>query len=222
LEKSFAEAIARGYMRTNPLRNWKAEPHIVPVKKSLTLAELKQIFDGLPIGTVRDTIILLFVACKRRKEICKLQIENINFQEHLVHYTEFKNVSRSKCILKAFFLTAAMEVFLKRIIGDRTSGSLWEPSFHADFISHQFEEVSNAIAPTKQATLKNLRQAATDVMEAAGLSDLEIDVTLGHISVSKALPHYQDRSAEAIARRLSERTRKGIVVLSDAVAEYLK
>jgi hypothetical protein len=50
---------------------------------------------------------------------------------------------------------------------------------------------------------------------------LGIDACLGHISVSKALPYYQDRSDEAIYRRLAERTRVGVEVLSKAVEDYL-
>jgi hypothetical protein len=58
-------------------------------------------------------------------------------------------------------------------------------------------------------------------MESAGLDDVTIDTVLGHLSVSRALPHYQDRSPEAIARRLAARTRPGVEVLSAAVEEYL-
>jgi integrase len=166
--------------------------------------------------------ILLFCSCKRRKEITSLQIEDVNFSGHYICYTEYKNSSRLKCIRKAFYLTPAMELFLKRIIGDRKSGSLWPDNHHPDFFSHAFEEIASKVVPHKHSTLKDMRQVATDVMEKAGLSDNEIDITLGHLSVSKALQYYQDRSPDAIARRLSVRTKPGIEVLSAAIAEYLK
>jgi site-specific recombinase XerD len=221
LRKSFDEAIARGCMTVNPVRNWKPEVHIAPIKKPLSLGELKQIFDKLT-GTVRDIVILLFCSCKRRKEILTLQIDDVNFNEHYISYTEFKNKSRTDAIHKAFFMTASMETFLRRSIGNRTSGSLWPEKYHPDFISHKFEEISSVVAPKKDATLKNLRQCATDTMERAGLSDTEIDANLGHLSVSKALKFYPDRSPEAVYKRFAERTRKGVEILSKSIDDHLK
>jgi integrase len=221
LEKAFTEAIARGFMQVNPIRNWAPEPYVVPAKKPLSIEELKKVFNKLS-GTFRDICILLYVSCKRRKEIINLQIEDVIFPEHYVSYKEFKNASRSKNVHKAFHMTPAMEKFIKRIVGTRTNGSLWREQYHPDVISHVFEEAAALVAPNKNATLKNLRQAATDCMEKAGLSDNEIDAVLGHMSVSKAFHYYPDRSPQAIYRRLAERTRRGVEVLSEGVAELLK
>ena len=207
-------------MGINPVRNWAKETHITPIKTPLTLEELKQIFRKVPEG-IRDIIVLLFVACKRRKEILSLQVENVNFELHYVSYTEFKNRARG-AIHKAFYTTPAMENFLRRIIGDRKTGSLWPENFHPTSVSRQFEAAASIIAPKKDATLKNLRQCATDVMEKAGLSDQEIDACLGHISVSKAFSFYADRSPEAVYKRFAEYTRKGITILSESIVEYLE
>lgn len=89
-------------------------------------------------GTIKDICILLYASCKRRKEIVNLQIENVNFVEHYVSYTEYKNASRAKCIHKAFFLTSDMETFLKRVKGKRVRGNLWQQNFHPDFLGHRF------------------------------------------------------------------------------------
>jgi len=221
LEKAFSEAIARGFMRVNPIRNWKPEPYVVPPKKPLTIGELKKVFNKLS-GTIRDICILLYVSCKRRKEIINLQVEDVVFEEHYVSYTEYKNASRMKNVHKAFFMSPGVETFLKRVIGTRISGSLWPQTCHPDVISHVFECAAVLVAPGKHPTLKNLRQAATDCMEKAGLSDSEIDATLGHLSVSKSLPYYQDRSPQAVYRRLADRTRRGVEVLSESVSEFLK
>lgn len=59
-------------------------------------------------------------------------------------------------------------------------------------------------------------------MEEAGLSDDEIDAALGHHQIKTALTNYQDRSTDAIARRLSKRTEKGVKVLCSAVKEFLR
>ena len=115
-----------------------------------------------------------------------------------------------------------MEKFLKRIIGTHTSGSLWKEQFHPDTVSHVFKDAAALVAPDKNVTIQNLRQAATDCMERAKLSDIEIDAALGHVSVSKAYHHYPDRSPQAIYRRLAARTRRGVEVLSESVAEFLK
>jgi hypothetical protein len=40
--------------------------------------------------------------------------------------------------------------------------------------------------------------------------------------VRGSLRNYQDRSREAVARRLSAKTRKGIEVLTEAVKDFLK
>ena len=220
LEKSFTEAIVHGYMSINPVRNWKKEKHITPPQDVLTLDELKTVLSRLA-GPVLETVLLLFCACKRRKEIIQLQIENINFTEHHAHYTEYKNSAKGIPIHKAFHLTDNIELFLRRIIGERTTGPIW-PATRPDYVSHTFEEAAHIVCPQKKVTLKSLRQAATDAMEKAGLTDPEIDAVLGHLSVSKALKYYQDRSPDAIARKLAESTRKGVEVLSEAVKEFLK
>jgi integrase len=222
LETAFDEAIVRGLMKVNPIRNWKPDSYIVTPKKPLTIDELKKVFDKLE-GTIRDICLLLFVSCKRRKEIVSLKIEDVHFSEHYIGYIEYKNVSRTGNVHKAFYLTPSMESFLKRIIGDRVTGSLWPEIFHPDTISHEFEEAAFQVAPEKCPTLKNLRQAATDYMEkSGGMSFPEIDITLGHLSVSAAFKYYQDLSTEAIYRRFAQLTRKGVEVLSSSVEEYLK
>jgi translation initiation factor IF-1 len=57
-------------------------------------------------------------------------------------------------------------------------------------------------------------------MEEEGMTDAEIDDTLGHYNVKTALKNYQDRSARVLAIRLANRTKKGIEILS-GVAEKL-
>jgi site-specific recombinase XerD len=227
LEKAFDGAVKRGFLKINPMLDWTRETHLVPPQKALSIDELKKIIngdktkniDGLS-GDVRDQAILTFCSNKRRKEITSINIESINFQNHFCHYKEFKNTTRT-FIFKAFHLTFAMERFLKRIIGARTSGNLWVEGHHPDYLSHQFEEQARRIAPDKHVTLKNLRQSATRVMEQAEMSDLQIDDCLGHISVSKSLPNYKDRDEEAIYRHLAKRTQPGIEVLSKSIEELL-
>jgi flagellar motor switch protein FliG len=58
-------------------------------------------------------------------------------------------------------------------------------------------------------------------MESAGLTDPEMDAALGHGVVSKVLEHYKNRSIEAIYRRLSKNSQKGIEVVSSCVEEFL-
>jgi integrase len=114
-----------------------------------------------------------------------------------------------------------MEMFLKRIMNGRTSGPLFI-GVYPEVVSDVFTQVAEEVAPSKGITLKNLRQTCTDCMEKAGLEDDEIDAVLGHINVSKALIYYQDRSADAIARRLAKRTKRGVEVLSKTVEEFLQ
>ncbi len=221
LSRSFEEARDRGAMKTNPVKNWKPEAHRTPRKTALTLNELKGVLN-LCKGILRDVILLLFVSCKRRTEIVNLKIENINLSEHWAHYVETKNSSKGTAyeINKSFHLTPEMEVFLRRIIGERISGPLF-PGLDPDHVSQVFEEHADTIASSKNVSLHNLRHTGTTLMEAAGLTDEEIDAALGHYNPKTALSHYQDRSADAIARRLSEKTKKGISVLSKAVEDFL-
>ncbi|MBN2035711.1 MAG: hypothetical protein JW768_03115 [Chitinispirillaceae bacterium] len=221
LEKSFKKAVSMQKMRCNPIADWKPEVHITPIQHNLTLEELKKTLRRLP-KAMRDIIVLLNCSCKRRKEIVSLQIENISFEEHYCHYIEYKNSAKGIPIHKSFFLTPAMERFLRRIIGNRTTGSLWDEAYNPNFISHKFEEEAYIVSPKKKATLKSLRQTCTDVMEKSGLTDLEIDACLGHVVVSKALPFYRDRSPQAVYRRLASRTQIGIEVLSRSIEEFLK
>lgn len=218
--KAFDEAIARGFMKINPIRNWVPDPETSPPPKILTLPELKKVFDRLT-GVIRDICVLLYASCKRRKEIMNLRIEDVNFDDHYAGYYEFKNASRIEFAYKAFWLTPAMERFLKRIIGDRTNGPLWLEICHATTVSHTFKDIVFQIAPSKNIELKKMRQIATDCMEKAGLTDPEIDAALGHGVVSKVLEHYKTRSVEAIYRRLSKNSQKGIEVVSSCIEEYL-
>ncbi|MBN1472892.1 MAG: hypothetical protein JW925_14050 [Syntrophaceae bacterium] len=220
LGKTFTEAIARGCMTVNPVRNWQKEKHITPPQDVLTLDELKKVLTRLT-GPVLEIVLILFCACKRRKEITQLLIENINFVEHHAHYTEYKNSAKGIPIYKAFHLTENIELFLRKIIGERTKGRIW-PVTRSDYVSKTFEEVARLVCPKKKVTLKSLRQAATDAMEKAGLTDPEIDAVLGHLSVSKALKFYKDRSPEAIARKMAASTRKGVEVLSETMKEFLR
>ena len=142
LNKSFDEAVALGYLKNNPIRNWRPETHIAPQQHGLTIEELKEFFrdsrinrDYLlngkkqePLGyNLVDVYLLLFSACKRRKEILTLMIEDLNFKSHWAHYVEYKNSSKGTAynINKAFWITPAMERLLRRVIGDRTSGYLF-------------------------------------------------------------------------------------------------
>ena len=58
-------------------------------------------------------------------------------------------------------------------------------------------------------------------MEKAGLTEFEQDLVLGHYNVKNVIRHYQNKSKDAVARRLSAMTKKGIKVLSTVVEEFL-
>lgn len=224
LRRSFEEARDRGYMKFNPVKNWRPEKHEPNFKSGLALDELKKVLSDVKLtaSPIFDVIKLLFTSCKRRKEIVGLLIENINLEKHWVFYKETKNSSKgtSYSIRKAFWTTPLMEKLLKRIIAGRKSGPLF-PDIDPDDVSALFEECADRVAPEKNVSLHNLRHTATTIMENAGLTDDEIDAALGHYNVKTALPHYQDRSADALAARLAGRTKKGIEVLSKAVKEFL-
>ncbi|MBD3392216.1 MAG: hypothetical protein GF410_09385 [Chitinivibrionales bacterium] len=250
LKKSLDEARDREYIKRNPLKNWRPKPHITPLQQSLTVKELHAVLshekwqqDFLMYGKKKiqlgfrllDYLLLLFVSCKRRKEILKLGIPNINYAQNWVHYMEHKNSSKGTqyVVQKAFWMTPAMKQFLKRITRGRTEGPVFprpeelrrnnptDEAMNGDYLSQLFADVAAEVVPKKHVTLKNLRQTATSIMEDAGLTDDEQDAALGHIQIKTALPYYQDRSDEAIAKRISARTRKGIEVLSAAVEDFL-
>ncbi len=250
LNKSFDEAVAVGYLKYNPIRNWRPETHIAPQQQGLSVDELKQFFrdprlhrnflmNGLKQEPLEyylvDVYLLLFTACKRRKEILTLKIEDINLVNHWVHYVEYKNSSKGTPfnINKAFWITPAMEKLLRRVMGNRTTGFLFpcppamkkgevdDGMLNPDYVSALFKEIVDELAPGKDATLQNLRHTATDIMENAGLSDSDQDYALGHYNVKTALRHYQDKSFDAVAKRLSALTIKGIEVLSGVVEEFL-
>ncbi len=250
LSRSFEEAGDKGFMRVNPIKNWRPETHTPELQQSLTKNELFKVLsdrrwqqDFLMNGKTKvelgyklqDVLLLLFASCKRRGEILKLKIENINFKNHFSYYTETKNSSKgtSYIIHKAFWLTPELEKLIRQLMAGRKEGYLFpcppvmkradsktEDILNGEFLSEVFREVVGRIVPTKEVSLKNLRQTATDFMEQEGLTDDEIDAALGHHQVKTALKHYQDRSAEAIAKRLSLRTKKGIEILSNTCNQF--
>jgi len=239
LKKALDEARDREFIKRNPLKNWRPKPHTRPLQNALTIEELHKVLshkkwqqdylvNGLtkiPLGfKLLDFLLLLFVSCKRRKEILRLEITNINYLQNWVYYTEHKNSSKGTqyVIGKAYWLTPAMKQLLKRITNGRTTGLLFtrpqelrrgdpnDEALNGDYLSYIFADIVAEVAPGKHVTLKNLRQTATSIMEDAGLTDEEQDATLGHHQVKTALPYYQDRSHEAIAKRLALKTKKGI------------
>jgi len=253
LNKSFDLAVNKKLMSCNPIKFWPKENHQPKLTEALTQDELFNILSDerlerdyilngvdkvkLPYN-LRDPILLLFAACKRRKEILNLKISDLNFKERYAAYTEYKNSSKGTYnIQKAFYLTDEMIAFLKRVIGNRTSGHVFScpevfkrtvnddngdiGTLNGELLSKLFKELVNKHAPNKDVSLKCLRQTATSIMENAGLSDQQIDDTLGHYDTKTALKHYQDRSLSAINKRLAERTKPGITILSDTVKAFL-
>ena len=247
LSRSFDLAVNKEYLKNNPVQFWTKDSHQGKIKQGLSVDELQAVLtdekwqqdylmDGkyrIELGySLQDYLLLLFLSCKRRAEIINLQIENISFENHYVTYFETKNNSKSGYpTQKAFWISPRIEILLKKVIGERTEGLLF-PVYrksntkgkrtkncilNGDYISELFKEMVSKYAPKKDVTLHCLRQTATDIMEHAGLNDNEIDNVLGHYSVKTALPHYQDRSEIAIAKRLSRLNRKGIEVLSKTV-----
>jgi integrase len=175
------------------------------------------------------------MAQKRRKEIIKLRIEDINFEEKFVSYTEVKNSSKGSgyIIQKAFYITAPMETFLRRVIGNRKSGLLFPApkalrksrleeagQLNGDHLSLLFKTICKKYTK-KDIHLHNLRHTATDILEKAGLTAQDIDYCLGHYSVNTSLKNYQDRSRDAVARRISKLTEKGIEILSKTVESLI-
>ncbi len=247
LSKSFDLAVEREYMKFNPVKRWKPIPHTPPLQQSLSKQELMDVLSDdkwkqnfLMSGATKlempfrllDFLLILFCSCKRRKEIINLKIEDLNFDEHFVTYEEFKNSSRGNSyqIRKAFWMTTEMEETFKRIIDGRTSGfifavdeSLRKTTFNevgllnGDYLSELFKKTCKVYAPTKKVKLHNLRHTATDMLESAGFKEDEIDNVLGHYNVGTALKNYQARSKDAIARRLSAKTRKGVEVLNEVI-----
>jgi integrase len=245
LKKSFDLAVDKKFMHSNPLKFWKNQVHHAPQQQALTKKELLAVisdsaldknylmhgFKKAELGySLRDVVLLLFTSCKRRGEIVRLKIENVNYENHYVHYQETKNSSRGNAyiIYKAFFLTQSMEKLLKKVIGNRKEGLVFPSPWNKlegiipENISNEFIAVVKRVVPEKDVSLNNLRHTATSIMEDAGLTDDEIDAALGHHQIKTALTNYQDRSADVIARRLSKRTEKGVVVLCQAVKEFLK
>ena len=84
-------------------------------------------------------------------------------------------------------------------VGNRTSGPVFQyPAvmrkkvaedefFNAEYLSAIFKEIVSKLVPQKNISLKNLRQTATDILEKRGLTDDEIDATLGHHQIKTAL-----------------------------------
>jgi integrase len=218
LAKSFNKAVALRKITINPIyeiKPWK-EVHTKKRQDVLTFDEFKKVL-ALFNGFILEAILLIFCSCKRRKEIVRLNVEDIDFGRHYAHYTEWKNTGKDGLITeKAFHLTPVMEAFLQRIIGSRTAGPIW-PGLNPARVSERFDEALAKVCPKKNTTLKNLRQLCTQVMTDAGLSSDEKDFTL-HNTVTEKF--YENQSTEAVYSRLAERTRKGVEVLSKSIEGY--
>jgi integrase len=243
LKLSFALAVKRGLLKFNPLDMAVFPKCTTPKQQYLTLAELITLIrdpawnqDHLTRGvtefplpyTFRDILLLLVVACKRRKEICFLRIEDIYWSDNAAAYREWKNESKEDSHVKAFWLTSQLKVLIKRIVGNRTSGYLFpspwsehEP-INPDLISGTFDVVVKRVAPKKKVTLKNIRQTIYAICEDNDMPIPEIDILLGHFSVKTALPYYQDMSPRLQAKRLAPMTRKGVELLCEVLKEFFK
>lgn len=221
LSKTFNKAVREKKLSINPIDDeWVYDDHEKQEQIVLSLDEFKSVLDKLS-GTVQEIVIILFCANKRRKEICSLIIEDVNFKDHYCHYIEFKNRGKGVPVDKAFYLTTAMEMYLKRIIGNRTNGPVW-PDVNPEAVSKMYEEAVAAVCSSKiGSTLKNIRQCCTNILEDAGLSLKELDIALGHLNLSKALPNYLNMSPAARYRRVAQMTQRGVEVLSKAVKTYL-
>jgi integrase len=191
----------------------------------------------VPLGyKLQDILLLLFASCKRRGEIIGLGITDVSFLDRFVSYLETKNSSKGVkySIRKSFFISDFIEKILRKIIKNKKEGPVfYVPDvlkrdkvssdigyFNADYFSQLFKECVEKYAPDKDISLNCLRHTATNIMEEEGMTDAEIDDTLGHYNVKTALKNYQDRSARVLAIRLANRTKKGIEILS-GVAEKL-
>jgi integrase len=253
LSKSFEIAVSRDYLHHNPIKFWRPDSHQATLKQGLSIEELKKVFsdsvwnrDYLNNGLMKvnlgykliDFIYVLFLSCKRRKEIINLEIENINYNNNYAYYEEHKNSSKGTQYVtkKAFYLSPLLKKILKRVIGDRIEGPVFPVPdemkrtgtasiigrLNGDYISELFTECLEKYAPQKDSTLHCLRHTATSIMENTGLSDDQIDAALGHYNVKTALPFYQDRSIDAIAKRLAGRTRPGIECLSKSMDKIIR
>jgi integrase len=217
LFKSFNKAVSQRKMISNPIFEIIPEKHIKKEQDVLTFDEFEKVI-ALLNGSVLQIVLLLFCSCKRRKEIVLLQIEDIDYKNHYVHYTEWKNSEKIRLrIEKAFHITQAMELFFKRIVGNRTSGPIWS-DVTPEYVSSKYEDAVEQIVPKKKTTLKTIRQLCTEVMTEAGLSKEEKDFTL-HNTVTERF--YENQAAHAVYKRLAERSKKGIEVLSKTAEEYL-
>jgi integrase len=253
LQKSFRLAVNKGYMSSNPIEFWIPDPHHGKQKQGMDYEELRAFFkddiwkqDYLMNGKSKvnlgfrffDFIALLFLSCKRRGEIINLNIEDVNFNSKYVSYLETKNSSKGTkyVIQKAFFISSEIEIILRRVIGNRSDGTLFRipdvlkrsnktngqsDGINGDYISEVMKNCAKKYAPNKAITLHCLRHTATSIMEKAGLTDDEIDSTLGHYNVKTAITFYQDRSKDAVAKRITEKTKKGIAVLSHSISDII-
>jgi integrase len=240
LSQSFDLAVHKGLMQVNPIKFWKKESHQSKPKQGLTKEELKAVLldpiwqqDSMHYGKneiflgykLSDILLLLLLSCKRRSEILNLDISSVCFSDRYVSYVEEKNKSKKNySVRKAFYITPYMEGLLRGIIGDRKTGLLFPVKgnrFNGSYFSELFERCIERVAPHKNTTLHCLRHSAVSIMEAGGLTDEEIDATLGHLSVKTALKYYQDRDPRSVALRVAGKTQKGLEVISKAVEEML-
>ena len=218
LIKSFNKAVSQHKMTINPVFEMIPDVHEKKKQDVLTFDEFKKVLSSLR-GSVLQIVLLLFCSCKRRKEIVFLQIEDVDYDNHYCHYTEWKNQAKEGLRKeKAFHLTPAVETFLRRIIGKRKTGRVW-PDITPGYVSSKYDNAIEKNAPGKNTTLKNIRQLCNQVMTDAGLTPEEKDFTL-HNTVSERF--YENQEPQAVYKRLAERTKKGIGVLSKAAEKYLR
>ncbi len=223
-------------------------------KNYITLGSKKPVDKGyeanrLELGySIRDIILLLFTSCGRRKEILSIKIEDIFFNESAVTYTEWKNQSKGSGygFTKAFHITKEMKILLRRIIGKRKSGYLFQSpaiknrnkSTHGQqkestkrktqyewlnpgLVSNIWREVVEDKIPEKYCPLKNLRKTATEIMDDAKISNDDVNNTLGHYNAIKIMGYYRSDESKRVAHRLGPITKPGIQVLSDSVKNFL-
>lgn len=209
----FKKAVGKGIIKTSPLADMKcpkSKQESNPVR-ALTIEEQMKLLNILKTEDVRysDIMLLSMFTGMRIGECCALKVEDIDFEEHTI--TVSKTVSRglhgttvvcgtkTNAGMRTLYINEDVEDFLRKCVGDRKSGLLFESSngklVTTNQVNSSYSKVmdDNNIVDNSvfgRVDLHSLRHTFATRCSESGMPPKVLQKVIGHIDINTTLNVY--------------------------------